>query len=80
MRTRDLIESVENSIYERLATHSRSFDYELMKLQDATCERHAIFEMLVTDSKDSTELKIKEFSELFSKEVYRIDKFCDVVT
>ncbi|CAI9302383.1 unnamed protein product [Lactuca saligna] len=41
-----------------LATYSHSFDSKLMKLQDATCERHVIFENMVIGSKDSIELKV----------------------
>lgn len=51
-----------------------------MKSEDATRECHAVFEKLLTDSKDSIELKIKELSELFSKEVEKLERFSDVVT
>lgn len=35
---------------------------------------------MVTNSKESIELKIKQFNELFSKEVQKLDLFYDSVT
>ncbi|CAI9290952.1 unnamed protein product [Lactuca saligna] len=79
-RTRTLVEDVDKHIDEMLSTHYRSFDYELPNSHDAIHECHVILEKLVTDSKDSIELKIKEFTKLFSKEVQKTDTFCGTVT
>lgn len=39
-------------------------------------ERHEPFENMVTDSKESIELKIKDLVDLVSKDIMKLDKFC----
>ena len=42
-RFQSLIKGIEQKQAERLALHSKSFDYELQKLRDVAKERHDIF-------------------------------------
>lgn len=78
-RTKALINGVDKRINEQLALHSQTFNHQFEKLQDGACERHALFEKLVTTSKISIELKIKEFHDMFSTEFNKLDKFCENV-
>lgn len=51
-----------------------------MKLQDVPRKRHEFFEKSVTTSITFIELKLKAFSDLFSKEFKKLDTFCDGIT
>lgn len=51
-----LLEGVDKSIDEHLATHSRTFNHEIIKLQDVTHEGHVLFEKLMTTSRTSIDM------------------------
>lgn len=74
--TRTIIENVDKRNDDSLATYFRTFDFEISKLRDVTKERHELFEKIVSDSKSYVELKIKDLSDLFSKEVQMLDNLC----
>lgn len=68
-RISTLIEGVDKSVDERLATHSRTFKHEITKLLEVARERHELFEKLVTTSRNSIELNVKEFNDFFYQRV-----------
>lgn len=75
-RTLTLIEDMDKLINECLANHFQPFDFKILKLLDVKKEHHELFEKMVFDSKSSVELKIKELTHLFTKEVKNLDNFC----
>ncbi|CAI9264460.1 unnamed protein product [Lactuca saligna] len=50
--------------------------FEISKLRDVTKECRELFEKIVFVSKSYLKLKIKDLSDLFSKEVQMLDNFC----
>ncbi|CAI9259194.1 unnamed protein product [Lactuca saligna] len=59
---------------ERLAIHSKSFDYEIQKLRDISKERHELFVEQVTKMKESVDPKISELESMLSKEVQKMEQ------
>ncbi|CAI9268870.1 unnamed protein product [Lactuca saligna] len=70
----DLVEGIEHKQFERLALHSKSFDYEIHKFRNGTKERHELFVEQVTKVKEFVDLNVVEFKSELSKEVQKMEQ------
>ncbi|CAI9293078.1 unnamed protein product [Lactuca saligna] len=62
----NLIEGIEKKQVERLAFHSRSYDYEIHKFCDAAKARHELFMEHVNETNGSLVVKVDEIKSLMS--------------
>ncbi|CAI9280701.1 unnamed protein product [Lactuca saligna] len=59
---------------ERLAFHSKSYDYEIQKLHGVAKEHHELFVEQVTKMKEPVDLKIAKLKSELSKEVQKMEQ------
>ncbi|CAI9281327.1 unnamed protein product [Lactuca saligna] len=75
MEMKNLFDKAISQLETRLSANMSSFTYDIIKIKNMAHERHESFENMVTDSKESIELKIKDFVDLVSKDIMKLDKF-----
>lgn len=64
---KNLINNVVTSLEEHLATQSGSYKHEFMQLYDVSHERHTLFKHMVTSTKESVILKVKDLIDCFTQ-------------
>lgn len=77
-RFRNLVEGIEQKQAERVAFHSKSYGYEILKI--VSQEHHEVFFEQVTKMKEYVDLKIVKLNFEVLKEVQKFDVIATTIT